>query len=499
VSTGRQRWIGAAILVLALGLSAAPWRLVDADSLSRLAVGRHLTTELARHGTLPFGRADPFLFSNDTTAWRSAEWLSDLAYYAAHQLGGELTVVLLVLCLLALGLLLQLGLARRRGATAGATALAWALLLPLLAERLVARGELHALWLAPLAALLLTPFESRRARLWSRLLALPLCALLWSQLHASVVLLGVLFAAALLEATLQRDRHALLELAASGLLTVAASLLGPAGGQAYTQVGEHLAGASTYRALLREWQPAWHRGGLIAVVTLTVVSALGLLGALARWRGADRAARAAAAGATLRLLIALLAAWSSQRLVLLIAALALPDLACGLMALRDALGERRRMRTTLAMVTLAALLAALTLASARLAPRPSVLEQPKALIALARLLGATAAQPCSVAAPFDRGPWLLWFGNAPAGLKLYIDPRNTRGAKALDAWVRRQRKAPRALLRELERLGTAYVLVEPGKAHQAALAKQLADAAPWRAIAQRGGLVLYGPATPKVR
>ncbi len=494
MGSGRQRWFAAALGLITLGLGAAPWRLVDADSLSRLAVGRHLATTLQQDGSLPFGGADPFLFTNDSAPWRSAEWLSDLGFYAAHCLSDELGVVLLTLTVLGLSLLLQLWLARRRGASPATTLLAWALLLPLIGERLVARGELHALWLAPLAALSLTRIESTRWRLCCRLVVLPLVSLLWAQLHASVVLLGLLYLAALLEASLRRDWRALLELAASLGLTVGSSVLGPAGARAYAQVREHLVGAPIYRQLLREWQPAWVRGGLLPLVSLTIVSGVSALGSFVRWRDHRRDLDHVAAGG-LRLLVALTAAWSSQRLVLLIVALALPDLARALASLGDRLEPGRRARATIATVTLIALLAGLTIVSARLVPRPSVLEHPQALIALSRTLGRTPAQ--RVAAPFDRGPWLLWFGRSPHRLRLYIDPRNSRGARALARWVR-ELSTPSTLLGELERLGTDGVLVESSSRRQAALAAVLRRSNRWRTSWLHGAFALF-QRKPQVR
>src|SRR4051794_1959438 len=91
-----------AAVVAGLVLFAMPHRLVDADSLSRLATGRFIVHAHALPGS------DPFTFSRPGHHLTSPEWLGDVLWYAAYSAGGGGAAVALAMTLVALGWVLAL-------------------------------------------------------------------------------------------------------------------------------------------------------------------------------------------------------------------------------------------------------------------------------------------------------------------------------------------------------------------------------------------------------
>jgi hypothetical protein len=80
-------WIGAAIYGLLLLLG--PQLLNDPDTYSHIALGRWIIA----HRAVPY--VDPFTHSAAGTHWVAFEWLSQVAYAAAHALGGWPAVIVL--------------------------------------------------------------------------------------------------------------------------------------------------------------------------------------------------------------------------------------------------------------------------------------------------------------------------------------------------------------------------------------------------------------------
>jgi hypothetical protein len=80
-------WVGTAIYGLLLLLG--PQLLNDPDTYSHIALGRWIIA----HRTVPF--VDPFTHTAAGTHWVAFEWLSQVAYAAAHALGGWPAVVML--------------------------------------------------------------------------------------------------------------------------------------------------------------------------------------------------------------------------------------------------------------------------------------------------------------------------------------------------------------------------------------------------------------------
>ena len=486
-----SRWIG--LLVAGLLLAAAPWRLVDPDSLSRLAVGRWLVEQGPSASS--WQRNDPFTFGPLEASWHNPEWLSDLLWRAAEAVGGERVVVLWALALVLLGGAIAYRWALARGASPALVLALFALWLPLGAERLVARGELHALWALPLAALL--AWRLRQGR-W--LAALPLLALglLWPNLHGSAVLLPLLVASEALGALAAKQRGSALVLACCTALCLLLPLFAPG---AYAQAFEHLTGAGIYRQTIQEWQPPWRVGGAVALSALAVLTVLALLGWWQRFRAylhqtTTPEQRADLVAGSARLALALVLAWGAQRFTLLLLALALPELALGLEALSAALASTWRRRAHLAFAGLAACCAMLTIATHRLQPRPPVLEAKMAQTA--RELRRLATPTLRLLAPFDSGPWLLYAAAArrPLPYRLFVDPRNTRGADRIAGWLR--------LLRSPEQLDAAgpfdlveAVFVQPEYPRQRQLAAFLARSARWHRQPSRPGTYLYLRQTPR--
>src|SRR5262245_16692853 len=89
-------WVGAA--VYGLLLLVAPQLLNDPDTYSHIALGRWILA----HKAVPF--VDPFTHTAAGTPWVAFEWLSQVAYAAAHAAAGWPGVVMLAAGAVALSL-----------------------------------------------------------------------------------------------------------------------------------------------------------------------------------------------------------------------------------------------------------------------------------------------------------------------------------------------------------------------------------------------------------
>lgn len=169
-----------ALFFAAVAVFAARWPIVavDTDLWYHLNAGRQIVAERA----IP--SAAFFSFLRPTPDWLDYYWLSQLGLYATHALGGPLALVGLraVLALATLGFMLAVLRAsgRARGERAG-EGLPWAAFVFTLAglyvlERFTAIRPHAATYL--LIAVFLYLLEARRG-----LLALPLLAILWVNLH----------------------------------------------------------------------------------------------------------------------------------------------------------------------------------------------------------------------------------------------------------------------------------------------------------------------------
>jgi len=380
----------------------------------------------------------------------------------------------LKLALLALAILLAHRLACARGASPSLASGLLLLALIAAAPRLTARNDLHGYWLAGLCGVLVE--AGRREPRW--LLALLPAGALWANLHGSFVVGWLIIAAGLLATPPPGARRYRSLLGAVLALQPALALVGPNGLDVYRQLVDHLLGAGTYRALIVEWQPLW-RAPLLVQAPVHVLAALALLAALAptrSWR------ESLPVGAALAL------ACASQRFVLLGALLGVPGIAAGLTrALASTSGPLVRRAPGLALLLAAAAAAPVAWHARRAGPRPVLEREDAPLAAAAHLLEAAPA--ARLLAPFDAGPWLLWL---TPRVRLYVDPRNTRGAAALRRYLDLLHR-PELVEDEQRRLGIDQVLIDEVDPRMTPLARWLArkGVRAWPPPGEPGRFTLY--------
>ncbi|HXU81965.1 MAG TPA: hypothetical protein VN914_11250, partial [Polyangia bacterium] len=180
---------GVALVVLSVVL-VSTWRVANAETFMRLAIGRMTAAQglMVAH--------DPWIYSVPGLGWRNPEWLGDLLLYGVHRVGGEGGLVALKLLLLGVGWSLLFLWGRRMG---GRPLVLVGLVLLALAGsegRFMERNELHLYWLLPSYGLVLEASVRDRRWLW----ALVPLGLLWTSLHGSFFLGWLLVGASLAEA-----------------------------------------------------------------------------------------------------------------------------------------------------------------------------------------------------------------------------------------------------------------------------------------------------------
>lgn len=232
---------------------------------------------------------DSWTFIAAGLPWLDQQWgaqvLLALAYRAASWTG--LAILRAALVALTCGLLLAL--VRRRAprlGPVGATLLVLAAF-TVMANALALRPQLFAIPLFVLTLLLLADRDAHPRRLW----AIPLLTLLWANLHGTFPLVFVLLALGLVADLLDRRSPRLL--GAVALTSVAATLVNPAGLDAWRYVA-NLATNPTISSRVSEWRPPAPTDpvGLLfylsafAVVALLVLHARRAPGGSRRWPGA---------------------------------------------------------------------------------------------------------------------------------------------------------------------------------------------------------------------
>ena len=464
-------------LLLGCMLLAGPWRVMDTDTLSRLAVGR----QIAQSGTVP--TSDPFTYAAPEVRWINPEWAGDLLWYGAHQLGGEPALVALGLGLAALGLMLTLLWVTRGGAS---PVLAVALLLatlPAVADLLHARNYLHAYWLIPLYIVIL-----QRGGRWLWLL-LP-AAVLWANLHSSFVLGWVLLAAALARRILIPDGSWGQRLRARpvplllGLLALhpLLAMAGPHGAGVYGQLWDHLHNAEIYRQWVLEWRPPHEARGLLAQIPLHLMGVFGLISFLPRCNRRRL-------GAVLRVVTALALAYSSCRFLGLLMVLAAPDVAIN-MGRWIGGSPRPLARHAPALLLLVGLgLAGAAIHQTRTSQRPPLLQRPTAPVAAARFLAHHAPPGSRLLNPYNAGPYLLWLS---PGTRLFIDPRNNLGAHHVKRYVDHVLLGPGQFEGEVARTGTTLAMVDLTDARYSVIARHLHRfSRSWQLVHMDGCFAVY--------
>lgn len=256
-----------AALVLA---TLAPALLRDPDTLWHVFVGHDI---LATHA-LP--TVDAWSWSKAGTPWIAKEWLSQLAYACAFDLGGwpAVTTLAVLAVALAFALIAREALARLEPIPA---ALLVAIVFPLAAGHILARP--HVLAWAPMVAFALTLIhaaEEARAPRWPALALITL----WANLHGSFLLGLVLVPIFALEALLRAAPTARLALGlrwtAFLVAACAACLIHPYGPHALTAAVSVL---SLDGLAIAEWKPTdFTHVGPMEVVLLGGAAALALTG-----------------------------------------------------------------------------------------------------------------------------------------------------------------------------------------------------------------------------
>jgi hypothetical protein len=487
----------AAVVLAAVIVLCAPWRIQDTDTLTNIAIGRLIVET----GGVP--RTDPFTFSDPGRRWSNPEWLGDVAWYAAWRAAGERGVVALALALTAVGFGLCLLLGRRTG---GGTALTLALLLAALPGtlgRLVARNHLHAFWLIPLLGLALATIDPGRGgpapapgaraalrwlggealRQWRAVALVSGLLVLWANLHASFVLGWVVLAAALAQSALERDGRGP-RVAAIGLCLLLAPALGmasPQGMHNYGQLVDHLRGAETYRALIFEWRSP---GALPSGLVQWPLHLLGVVGLLSFLPACNRRR----VGAFILLGVGLALAHRSQRFIPEFAVLAVPGIA-GNLARAVASWRPRAAR----LVVLAAFVAALpplglAIRAARRHPVESALARVDAPLAVARFVRENAPRSRLVN-PVNAAPWLLFAGEGR--FQIYLDLRNNLGAAALRRYLDEILPRVDRFEAEVARLDVDLALVHLPDPASRPLAVHLGASPAWALVFLDGHHALY--------
>jgi hypothetical protein len=459
--------VAGCLLVLGV-IWAAPGRVVDADALSRLSMGRWLL----ERGAFPL--RDPWTFCAPEVRFGDPEWLGDLGLYAVFARFHEAGLQAAAIGCACVGYVLALLLGRALG---GRPLTLLGLLLstlPVAAPRISPRNDVHLFWLFPLLGLLcLRAHDSRRA--WSGLLVM---GMVWASLHSSFVVAWAFLIAALWLSPSKPRFWGYLVVLAYPLLP----LLGPGGVSGYVQLFDHLLGAGVYRALLSEWQSPLTSSGWLAILPLYVLSVLGLA-ALVAQRAQPRLWSWWMFGVGCAL------AYASRRFLPALAYLIVPAIAGSLHEAARRLGRSSRAVSAVAGLALAAYLVLAARSSSSARERASVFERepgPQRAIAFLR---AHAPVDSHVASAFNDGPWLLWFGQA--AFQHCLDPRNNLGAHVLDRYVHAVLADGAAFEREAARLDINLALIPQRDPAMQRVHAYLSGATGWRLTYWDGSYALF--------
>jgi hypothetical protein len=431
----------------------------DPDTWWHVAIGRQIAE------TRSFPWTDTFSHTFLGQPWIAKEWLSQLLLFGAFAIGGWPGVALLAVVAIAASFALLLGwlLQRVRWTIALAlTILAAALAAPhFLARPHVFSWPLLVLWVAGL----LGAAEGRKAPSWW---LLPV-VVLWSNLHASVLLAFAIALPLGLEATAGaepgRRFKVLLGWAVFGIAAILAAMISPYGPYPLV-VALRLFGSGESLSYIAEWQPL----GLNAIGALAVAllaAALVSLGLEAR-RNAFRI--------VLVLLLAYMAARYS-RFVSLFAIVSVMVVASPLAkhfpplrGTADAVEVMRR-RLASSLVVAGGIAASIVLVSLW-PPRPDPRMAPEAALAAARERGVSG----NVFNSYNFGGYLIF-----EGVPTFIDGRSDQlflgGFSSKLASVLKADDGS-AFFDLLERYDVTWALVES----DSDAARHFADAGKWRRV-----------------
>lgn len=247
-------------------------------------VGRHIRIGewMLDHRGIP----DVDLFSHTCQGQRFVpyEWLSELAFGAAHRMCGLTGVVLLTAALFALAGALLYRMARdESGSVLPSVAVAlYGMRMSKL--HLLARPHMFTIVLAAATCLLL--LRHRRDPRARTLVAVPFLMLLWANLHGAflvgIVLLGIFGLEALIRALVERSARArarLRHLSIAGVTSLVATLANPAGIELWAHVVGYLRTPFLVDVTIEYQSPNFHDATvqpfLVALVVIVLVLMVG--------------------------------------------------------------------------------------------------------------------------------------------------------------------------------------------------------------------------------
>lgn len=266
-------WPLIAFVVVSLAVLFSGERpLQDGDTYMHIGIGRWIL----EHQTVP--KVDVFSHTMAGQPWAAHEWLSEVILALAYEWGGWTGLVLLTsLCTAAtIALMLRFMLDRMPPIYAlGFAALTYlAFLTHLLARPHVLTWPLIALWMIGL----LKALEQNRRPTWWLLLVM----VLWVNLHGGFILglalLGPVVYEAVFAASADQQVRVLFRWAGFALAAMLASLVNPAGYEAYSFLF-HLMG-NDYLKQVSEWQPTDLAKFGALEVWIYALLAMGLVGML---------------------------------------------------------------------------------------------------------------------------------------------------------------------------------------------------------------------------
>jgi hypothetical protein len=457
------------------------WRVVNAETFMRLAIGRMT----AAQGL--FVAHDPWIYSVPGLGWRNPEWLGDLLLYGVYRAGGEAGLVGFKLLALSVGWSLLYLLGRRAGGRP--LVLAGLILLALAGSegRFMERNELHLYWLLPAYGLALQAAVTDRR--W--LLALLPLGWLWASLHGSFPVGWLLVGAALAESMVgpRRDGRRARALALALALHPLLPFLSPDGLHAYDLLIDHYRHGEAIKATIKEWVPPNLLPATLAGLPLH------LLGLIALGSFLPRPNRTQVQGFVL-VAVGLLAAHGALRFFLVFAMLAIPTVAANLQRAGAALPVERARWRLVAALALALGSTALVAQAARAARLPRrAAERADYPVRAGRWLAAHAPPQSRLFGPYTGSQMLMW--EAPA-VGLYIHPHFSFGSELLLRYVYELLPRPEQFEAEVRRLDVNLALVglrdESGQ-----LAVHLAASPDWRRVYGDGLYAIFARNVPRNR
>ncbi|MFH1130782.1 MAG: hypothetical protein V1754_05565 [Pseudomonadota bacterium] len=467
-----------ALLLFAGVVLVSPWRMVDPDALSNLAIGRIIVEQRGVPDT------DPLTFSAPKTRWSNPEWLGDLIWYTTYRIGGEHAIVALKLFLCGMAWILALRLGTRLGASP--LLVSGLLLFALVGSvgRFTLRNHIHAYWLIPLYGLILL----RAKKNWRWLLALVPLSIVWVNLHSSFVFAWLLVFAAFVDELLhkntaspQNNRTSRIALSTLLLVQPLLALVNPHGVHVFDQLWDHLRGADVYRATIVEWGSSQASTGL-EILPLHVIGILGLLSFL------PRPNRKRLQGLLL-FGVGLFFAHISRRFVPVFLILAIPQVAANLWCWLAAKSVEIRRWSVISTIAIALALLIPVIWIARTQPQTHVLERQGGPVLAARFLAEQAPLETRLFNPYNAGPWLLW--EVTPRVQIFIDPRNNLGAKSLYRYLKELLPKPDQFEQEVERSNISMAMTDLSDGRMSVLNRHLDDSRKWDLVYLDGTYAIF--------